>query len=48
MPRKNAANLTIQLSIEEKIILDKYCDKMQRTKSDVLREMIRSLKIYLD
>ncbi|MEH1827204.1 ribbon-helix-helix protein, CopG family (plasmid) [Nostoc sp. C052] len=48
MARKNAANLTIQLSLEEKIILEEYCDKMQRTKSDVIREMVRSLKKYLE
>ncbi len=48
MPKKNVANLTIQLSLEEKIILEKYCEKMQRTKSDVIREMVRSLKKYLD
>ncbi|MBW4595642.1 MAG: ribbon-helix-helix protein, CopG family [Brasilonema angustatum HA4187-MV1] len=48
MPRQNAANLTIQFSQEEKKILEKYCQKMQRTKSDVIREMVRSLKEYLD
>ncbi|WP_420819787.1 ribbon-helix-helix protein, CopG family [Nostoc sphaeroides] len=48
MPRKNAANLTIQFSLEEKMILEKYCEKMQRTKSDVIREMVRSLKKYLN
>ncbi|WP_442937653.1 ribbon-helix-helix protein, CopG family [Nostoc sp.] len=47
MPRKNAANLTIQFSVDEKIILEEYCEKMQRTKSDVIREMVRSLKKYL-
>ncbi|WP_460204679.1 ribbon-helix-helix protein, CopG family [Scytonema sp. NUACC21] len=48
MPRKNAANLTIQFSQEEKRILEEYCKKVQRTKSDVIREMVRSLKRYLD
>ncbi|MEH2239105.1 MAG: ribbon-helix-helix protein, CopG family [Nostoc sp.] len=48
MPRKNAANLTIQFSLDEKIILEEYCEKMQRTKSDVIREMVRSLKKYLE
>ncbi|AUB35371.1 Molybdopterin-binding protein [Nostoc flagelliforme CCNUN1] len=48
MGRKNAANLTIQFSLEEKIILEEYCEKMQRTKSDVIREMVRKLKKYLD
>jgi flagellar motor switch protein FliG len=48
MPRKNAANLTIQFSQEEKRILEDYCEKMQRTKSDVIREMVRSLTRYLD
>jgi len=48
MPRKNAANLTIQFSQEEKRILEEYCEKMQRTKSDVIREMVRSLTRYLD
>lgn len=48
MPRQNAANLTIQFSQEEKKILEEYCEKMQRTKSDVIREMVRSLKKCLD
>ncbi|MBG1264607.1 CopG family transcriptional regulator [Nostoc sp. BAE] len=48
MARKNAANLTIQFSQEEKIILEEYCQKMQRTKSDVIREIVRSLTKYLD
>ncbi len=48
MPRQHAANLTIQFSQEEKRILEEYCDKMQRTKTDVIREMVRSLQIYLD
>lgn len=48
MPRKNSANLTIQFSQEEKNILEKYCEKTQRTKSDVIREMIRSLKKHLE
>ncbi|MEA5621827.1 ribbon-helix-helix protein, CopG family [Nostoc sp. UHCC 0251] len=48
MPKKNVANLTIQFSLEEKIILEEYCEKTQRTKSDVIREMVRSLKKYLD
>jgi flagellar motor switch protein FliG len=48
MPRKDAANLTIQFSQEEKKILEEYCQKMQRTKSDVIREMVRSLKKCLD
>lgn len=48
MARKNAANLTIQFSVDEKIILEEYCEKMQRTKSDVIREMVRSLKKYLE
>ncbi|MCC5670400.1 ribbon-helix-helix protein, CopG family [Nostoc sp. CHAB 5784] len=44
MPRKNAVNLTIQFPLNEKIILEEYCEKMQRTKSDVIREMVRLLK----
>lgn len=36
-------NLNIRVSDEEWEILRRFCAKKQRTKSDVLREFIRSL-----
>jgi hypothetical protein len=42
MPPKNQLNLRI--SEEELKILEQYCDQEQRSKSEVVRELIRSLK----
>ncbi|MHC5829468.1 MAG: ribbon-helix-helix protein, CopG family [Nostoc sp.] len=36
-------SINIRLPKEEKKILDTYCKKMKRNKTDVIREFIRSL-----
>ncbi|MCY7278415.1 MAG: ribbon-helix-helix protein, CopG family [Phormidesmis sp. CAN_BIN44] len=36
--------LDFYVEIEEKALLNEYCESAGRTKSDVLRELIRSLK----
>gem|GEM_PF-6913727 len=43
---KPTKNLTIRLSEQEMAILERYCQIHFRTKSDVLRELIRSLSNY--
>jgi predicted DNA-binding protein len=37
--------LDLKISPEEYELLDKYCKEVMRTKSDVLRELIRGLKL---
>lgn len=37
-------NLNVRISEEERQILDDYCEVVERTQSDVIREFIRSLK----
>ncbi|MBD0336075.1 MAG: TOBE domain-containing protein [Cyanobacteria bacterium Co-bin13] len=44
MPRKNQGWITFQASEEERQILEQYCDRSQRTKTDILRELVRSLE----
>lgn len=45
MPRKqNAERITFEASSEERILLDKYCEKKSRTRTDVLRELVRQLE----
>jgi molybdopterin-binding protein len=44
MPRKNQGWITFQASEEERQILEDYCDRTQRTKTDILRELVRSLE----
>lgn len=44
MPRKEQGWITFQASREERALLEKYCRQNQRTKTEVLRELIRSLK----
>ena len=37
--------LDFLVEVEEKALLDKYCNATGRTKTDVLRELIRKLKV---
>lgn len=37
-------NLNVRISSEERKIFDDYCDAVERTQSDVIREFIRSLQ----
>lgn len=37
-------NLNVRITEEERQILDDYCQAVERTQSDVIREFIRSLK----
>jgi molybdopterin-binding protein len=43
MPRKDQGWITFQSSPEEQTILEQYCQKSQRSKTEVLRELIRNL-----
>jgi molybdopterin-binding protein len=43
MPRKQQGWITFQSSEEERKILEKYSQECQRTKTDILRELVRSL-----
>lgn len=43
MPRKEQGWITFQSSEEERKILEEYCQQSQRTKTDILRELLRSL-----
>jgi hypothetical protein len=40
--------ITFQLSDEEFKLLEAYCSEVERGKTEVLRELIRSLKVTLD
>jgi predicted DNA-binding protein len=42
--RKNSISLTVQVSLEEKQILEKFCQKLGRSQTDVIRELIRKLE----
>ncbi|MBD0268961.1 MAG: TOBE domain-containing protein [Cyanobacteria bacterium Co-bin8] len=44
MPRKNQGWITFQASAEERQILESYCQRSQRTKTEILRELVRSLE----
>jgi hypothetical protein len=44
MPRKQQGWITFQASPEERVLLEQYCHQAQRTKTEVLRELIRSLQ----
>ncbi|MBE9182778.1 TOBE domain-containing protein [Oculatella sp. LEGE 06141] len=44
MPRKEQGWITFQSSDEERRILEQICQQTQRTKTEVLREMIRQLE----
>jgi molybdopterin-binding protein len=43
MPRKSQGWITFQSSEEERQILERICQQTQRTKTEVLREMLRSM-----
>lgn len=43
MPRKQQGWITFQSSAEERQILEQHCQQLQRTKTEVLRELVRSL-----
>jgi molybdopterin-binding protein len=43
MPRKQQGWITFQSSEEERQILEEYCQQSQRTKTEILRELVRSL-----
>ncbi|HEY9740063.1 MAG TPA: hypothetical protein V6C90_06190 [Coleofasciculaceae cyanobacterium] len=44
MPRKNQPTVVFQPSQEELQLLDDYCKSSNRSRTDVLRELIRTLK----
>lgn len=44
MPRKEQGWITFQLSPEEQQLLEQHCQRFQRTKTDVLRSLLRSLQ----
>ncbi|WP_392534476.1 molybdopterin-binding protein [Nostoc sp. C117] len=43
MPRKEQGWVTFQTSEEERKILEEFCENSQRTKTEILRELVRSL-----
>jgi molybdopterin-binding protein len=43
MPRKEQGWITFQTSDEERKILEEFCQQSQRTKTEVLRELVRGL-----
>jgi molybdopterin-binding protein len=43
MPRKDQGWITFQTSEEERQILEEFCHLSQRTKTEILRELVRSL-----
>jgi molybdopterin-binding protein len=43
MPRKQQGWITFQSSEEERKILEEYCQQSQRTKTEILRELVRTL-----
>ena len=45
MPRKEQGWITFQSSEEERQILEQYCQQSQRSKTDILRELLRNLTI---
>lgn len=44
MPRKEQGWITFQSSEDERALLEQYCQESQRTKTEILRELIRSLE----
>jgi molybdopterin-binding protein len=44
MPKKAQGWITFQSSAEERQILEQICQQTQRTKTDVLREMLRKMR----
>ncbi|MBE9228858.1 TOBE domain-containing protein [Phormidium sp. LEGE 05292] len=43
MPRKDQGWITFQSSEEERTLLEQYCQESQRSKTEVLRELLRGL-----
>ncbi|MFB2939283.1 molybdopterin-binding protein [Aerosakkonemataceae cyanobacterium BLCC-F154] len=43
MPRKEQGWITFQSSEEERNLLEQYCQESQRSKTEVLRELVRGL-----
>ncbi|MBD2204763.1 TOBE domain-containing protein [Calothrix sp. FACHB-1219] len=43
MPRKEQGWVTFQTSEEERKILEEFCNQSQRTKTEILRELVRGL-----
>jgi molybdopterin-binding protein len=43
VPRKDQGWITFQLPEAERQLLEVYCERMQRSKTDVLRELVRGL-----
>lgn len=43
MPRKEQGWITFQTSDEERKILEEFCQESQRTKTEILRELVRGL-----
>ncbi|MEH1826316.1 MAG: molybdopterin-binding protein [Nostoc sp.] len=43
MPRKEQGWVTFQTSEDERKILEEFCEHSQRTKTEILRELVRSL-----
>lgn len=46
MPRKSQGWVTFQISEEERQILEEFCQNSQRTKTEILRELVRGLRKY--
>ena len=44
MPKKEQGWITFQSSQEERKILEEYCQQSQRSKTEILRELVRSLE----
>lgn len=44
MPRKEQGWITFQSSQEERQILEQYCQQSQRSKTEILRELVRRLQ----
>jgi molybdopterin-binding protein len=44
MPRKDQGWVTFQLPETERQLLESYCEQAQRSKTDVLRELVRTLE----
>lgn len=47
MPRKQQGWITFQSSQEERLLLEQHCQQQGRTKTEVLRELVRSLNQQL-
>jgi molybdopterin-binding protein len=43
MPRKEQGWVTFQTSEDERKILEEFCEQSQRSKTEILRELVRSL-----